>query len=298
MDVVKCYLRYGADFTNYCSFRFWEKSDAERNTYMTARRNYALRLEVSTPRVYQLFLDKAAFNLRFARYVHRAWLATGGGKSMDDVKAFLSSHERVIAKPLEDYGGHGVMALSQQDDDATRKQKRQTLLTAVRQGAGFILEETIENVDYIKRLAPGSLNTVRIVTMIDNQHELHIVAALLRMGSGVSVTDNFLAGGMACPIDVATGKLTKTAYGMNCAEYEIHPYSKIKFEGYPLPDFPKCMELIKALAFVEPEARFVGWDLAVTPSGIDLLEGNIPPGENIMQLATGKGIWQQLLVWK
>jgi hypothetical protein len=85
---------------------------------------------------------------------------------------------------------------------------------------------------------------------------------------------------------------------MNCVSYDVHPYSKIKFDGYEIPRFKECVELIRELAFEEPEARYVGWDLAITPKGIELLEGNIPPGEDITQIATGHGMWYQMLNWE
>jgi hypothetical protein len=147
-------------------------------------------------------------------------------------------------------------------------------------------------------LAPASLNTLRFVTVINKEKKLHIIAALLRMGNGTAITDNYHDGGMACAIDLETGRLKGKAYGMNCVSYDVHPYSKIKFDGYEIPQFEDCVNLIKEIAFVEPEARYVGWDLAITPNGIELLEGNIPPGEDITQIATGCGMWYQMLSWK
>lgn len=159
----------------------------------------------------------------------------------------------------------------------------------------YVLEVYIENHGDLKKIAPGSLNTIRIVTLIDRKGQLHILAALLRMGNGLGHTDNYHDGGIACPINVETGKLGRLAFGMGCREYEIHPFSKIRFEGYPIPKFFECVELVKRLSMEEPEARYVGWDLAITPSGIELLEANIPPGEDITQLAMGHGIYQDIL---
>ena len=137
-----------------------------------------------------------------------------------------------------------------------------------------------------------------MVTVIDCNSNLHIIAALLRMGNGTSVTDNYHDGGMACPIDIDTGKLTSTAYSMNLKQFEIHPFSQIEFEGYYIKDFHACMQIVRELAFVCPAARYVGWDLAVTPTGIEMLEANIPPGEDITQLATKEGIYKTLELWK
>lgn len=156
------------------------------------------------------------------------------------------------------------------------------------------MEECIENIDSIKKIAPQSLNTVRIVTLIDKENKLHILAALLRMGNGSAFTDNYHDGGMACAIDTATGTLRGRAFGMNCIEYETHPISGIRFDGYCIEQFEECLKLIRRIAFEEPRARYVGWDLAITPNGIELIEGNIPPGEDITQISAGRGLWYEI----
>ena len=42
-----------------------------------------------------------------------------------------------------------------------------------------------------------------------------------------------------------------------------------------------------------PTARFVGWDIAITPSGYELVEMNCPGGHDFLQ-AFGKSYWDLL----
>ena len=247
------------------------------------------------PPIYKLFLDKAAFIKCFKEFVSRGWITTDG-HTFEELGQFIEKYPSVIAKPLDDFGGHGVFKIAKDKDNYKANLER--LKDCMNKGTRYIVEETIENAEYIKGLAPGSLNTLRIVTVIDKHKELHIIAALLRMGNGKAITDNYHDGGMACPIDIETGKLKSTAYGMNNFSCTVHPYSGIKFEGYEIKDFKTCCELVRKIAFIEPEARYVGWDFAITQNGIELLEGNIPPGEDITQIATGCGMWYKMLEWK
>lgn len=277
---------FGNDFNDYCTFRFWEKTYKEKESYISLKRNDILRFKLSTPGVYSLFLDKSAFNERFKKYIHRGWMLTEG-KSPHEIQRFIMSYESVIAKPLNSFGGKGIMKF--RSDETPDEDTIERLASE-----DFIIEECIANVDSIKRIAPSSLNTVRIVTLIDREGILHILAALLRMGNGRAVTDNYHDGGMACPIDVVTGRMRGKAYGMDCIEHEIHPYSGIRFDGYKVDHFEDCLNAVRELAFLEPEARYVGWDFAITPDGIDLLEGNIPPGEDITQIAAGRGLWHEV----
>jgi hypothetical protein len=141
---------------------------------------------------------------------------------------------------------------------------------------------------------------VRFVTVIDNKGELHVIASLLRMGNGKAVTDNYHDGGMACEIDLSTMTLIGKAKGMNCVAYDVHPYSNIRFEGYKVPEVQLCLDILKEVVFTEPEARYVGWDFAIAKEGggVELLEGNIPPGEDITQLNSERGLWYEMLNWK
>jgi hypothetical protein len=293
-DLIVCFLRYGADFTDYSAFEFWEKNSKERSSYITLRRNDRLRFNLSTPSVYSLFLDKAAFNKRFSKFVSRGWMTTSD-HSIEDLKCFINKYDSVIAKPLSDFGGHGVFEISKIKDDYNVKLDR--LRQVVKLGQSYIIEEKIVNCNELKTIASYSLNTLRFVTVLDKEKKLHIIAALLRMGTGTSITDNYSEGGIACPVNIEMGKLCGAAYDINCAKYEIHPYSKIQFAGFQIPNFNKCIEAITEIAYIEPGARYVGWDIALTPGGIELLEGNIPPGQDLTQIATGCGIWYKMLNW-
>lgn len=35
---------------------------------------------------------------------------------------------------------------------------------------------------------------------------------------------------------------------------------------------------------VEPKAKFVGWDIAITPNGFELIEMNFPGGHDLLQV--------------
>ncbi|WP_366807258.1 sugar-transfer associated ATP-grasp domain-containing protein [uncultured Bacteroides sp.] len=292
-DLIYWFVFHGFDFNDYCTFRFWNKSAQERKTYISLRKNNNhLTLMFSTPVAVQLFRDKSSFNQRFAPYVHRAWITTAG-HGWNEISNFIHRQKNVIVKPIDLACGVGIFKVD--DSESQLDMLRRRIFEG---GGNFIIESIVENHQSLKILAPASLNTVRIVTVIDKDQELHIVAALLRCGNGRSTTDNFHSGGMACPIDLETGKLTAVAYGQECMEYTEHPYSHIKFDGYEIPCFQDLMQMVREVAFCVPEARYVGWDLAITPDGIELIEGNIPPGEDITQIYTGKGILYQLLEWK
>lgn len=298
-NILKLFYTEGFDYTNYASFRLWEKTPEERKKFLPKLINNRISLRSCSPATFRLFLDKTEFNKAYRKFIKRAWLDTATA-SEKELAEFIEAYPSVIAKPINSYGGYGVFLLNREDADFPEKLKELKRLVA--KGKHYMVEETISNVDYIKRLAPASLNTIRIVTVLDKRGEVHILAALLRMGNGTSVTDNFTIGGIGVAIDLATGCLAGEGFSKGFERYAEHPYTKIKFEGYKIEDFEACKRFAIDIAKASPESPYVGWDLALIPGKngetvIDLLEGNIPPGENITQLAARRGIRADLQRW-
>lgn len=231
LDVVYCRLVLGYDFDDYCTYEFWLKSRNQRREYLSFRENTRLALRNTPRNVYDLFLDKAKWNERFYKFVYRDWVATKG-LDRESLISFIKKNGEVILKPLSDFGGVGIKKISCKQENLD-----ELIDFILLQEKNMMLEECIYNHPLLKELAPSSLNTIRIVSVIDNNGKVHIPAALLRMGSGMSLTDNYHSGGMVCPINLSTGKLEKTASGEFNIQYEVHPFSKIRFEGYEIPRF-------------------------------------------------------------
>lgn len=52
---------------------------------------------------------------------------------------------------------------------------------------------------------------------------------------------------------------------------------------FRLPDFENLKKIIIELTHKVSEARFVGWDIAITPNGYELVEMNCPGGHDFLQ---------------
>ncbi|MBO5016354.1 MAG: hypothetical protein J6C92_11140 [Bacteroidaceae bacterium] len=158
----------------------------------------------------------------------------------------------------------------------------------------MILEEVAVNAEEIRQFSPSSLNTFRFVTCIDRSGVPHIIATAFRMGNGKSHTDNIVTGGIACYVDSDTGIVVTDGLNVEGKFFSEHPYSKITFKGFQIPKWEEAKKLVLGLAMEVPEARFVGWDVVLTEKGFDILEGNIPPGEELTELDM-KGKYQQVM---
>lgn len=153
----------------------------------------------------------------------------------------------------------------------------------------FFVQECIKQHKDLSVLNPSSVNTVRIITTKFNDKP-QILCAGLRIGENTkAIVDNASKGGCFVGIDAETGKLQKYGFFIKKHAVTEHPESKIKFENYQIPFWKECVETAKKLQIMSPGYVTVGWDIAITPTGPVLIEGNSTWGEFIPNL-TCRGI--------
>lgn len=273
-DLLYCLFKYGASDENYLQFRFYRQPHTYRNSFITWRRNMAI-MKYTPKDVIALFLDKARFNIRFQQYVKRGWLDCKTASKME-ILNFVEKYPAVIVKPIESACGVGICKwVSQTVDD----EKIDKIV-----GANYIIEEAIENCSELKALNPSSLNTLRMVTFVDKKANVHIINVVLRVGQGNSIMDNAHAGGIACVVNSRTGRLGGEARTFKDEIFEYHPTTNVRFLDFQIPRFDECVNFVMRLASEIPAARLVGWDVVITPTGLEVLEANIPPGEDLTEL--------------
>ena len=274
-DLVFCFVYYGADIDNYRNFRFYRLNHRGRKEYLTARLNSKL-VQKYEFEVERLFSNKAAFNRTFEHYIKRNWIEVNDTNEKEFI-SFVEKYGEVIIKPVGLCHGKGVQVV--------------TPVTAVNfEGFNGVAEERIKNHELISRLNPTSVNSIRVITLLNKELEVNVLSAILRIGRDNGILDNAKAGGISCLIDVESGRIASNGLDFKGNEYVNHPVSNIHLMGYQLPKWNEVILFAKELANIDKRAKLVGWDIVVTPNNIELLEGNIPPGENIMQMFLKNGL--------
>lgn len=139
-------------------------------------------------------------------------------------------------------------------------------------GAEYVVQEKLQQHSDLDKLNSSCINTIRIITVIgENDKKPHIFAHFLRLGVG-AINDNRATGGIGILI-YEDGTLAEVGIGHHCLVYS-HPITNETFKGVKIPYWNQVEELvIKAHSFL-PGIKSIGWDVAVTPSGRVLLEGN------------------------
>lgn len=144
--------------------------------------------------------------------------------------------------------------------------------------AMLLLQRRLENHPDLVPLGPAGLCTVRVVTIRKPEDTTpEILLAVFRMPTGANVADNFARGGLAGPVDPATGTLGPAVYkdlSVAHRDVSIHPDTGAAISGRHLPCWQDAVALALRAHHLFAEFPSVGWDIAITPVGPVVVEGN------------------------
>lgn len=277
IDMIICAVTANIGYLDYHVFGFAKVKGAKRKSFMTMNENLSLVRQVNNPEDYKIFDNKVLFFEHFGEFTGRGFLNLEG-KTAADLKAFCEGKDVVFAKQTETFGGQGISreAVSPETD-------YDELFTRLMENKQYLIEDAIVQHEKMNELYSGSVNTLRMVTLVNNQNEPHFMYALIRMGQKGAKVDNISSGGMYAPVN-AEGIITHAAF---CDKegfcHDIHPTSGTKLVGFEIPYFKEAVELVKKAALVIPGMRYVGWDIAITENGPILVEGNNFPSYDMVQ---------------
>ncbi|MDQ1127249.1 hypothetical protein QE428_002282 [Microbacterium sp. SORGH_AS 505] len=265
-DMLWCSVRYDMAFRDYAVWDIRLLNAQERKTWMTHPKSFRITKMYNTPEGRSKLEDKRRFAREYADLLGRETIDL---RDVDDTQlaAFLARHPRVLAKPNEGHGGGGIdLHAVAPDVDAARFRAE---VTAKGQ---TVLDEFIVQHPEMSALYPDAVNTVRLITFLDEEDRVHLLAAVLRIGNG-DVIDNFASGGMFTMLD-DDGIAMYPGVDKNSNVYREHPVTGTPIVGFQVPEYGRVLDLVAALARRTPEAPYVGWDIAITPAGPVVIEGN------------------------
>lgn len=190
----------------------------------------------------------------------------------------------LFLKPTLGQGGQGCYLLKQETLESQIEKIYSVLISN-----SYVHQEYIEQHELINTIFSHAVNTIRIDTFIDATGKVHVLSALMRFGMGHTFTDNTHTGGFYISLNLETGKLQgvgRQDIVEGGKEVTHHPDTGIALNGYQIPYYIEALELAKAATNVLPN-RIIGWDVAITPNGPILIEGNESPSLHVTDVACG-----------
>ncbi len=290
LDAFFCVLKYNVSLIDYYYFRFFELSDSERSLWAGTGYMYEYQLKMNPRGVRQVLEDKIQFLKAYNAFFKRAYF------SLDDMannpllaeNMLANSSGRMVLKNSHGQVGSEVEVIY--CEHFTPKK----LMKYMKKKNYNLAEEFVVQHPMLMELSPSGLNTLRIFTQL-HEGNVRILGARLRVSVN-STVDNMGAGNLAAPVDIETGKV----YGpgvysdITKADEEIHPVTKRPIKGFNIPFWGKVISLTESVALYRPDNKSVGWDIAVTGEGPELIEGNHNWCKLLWQLPVKQGLKAEL----
>ncbi len=275
-DMIWCIFRYGVGYMDYRVFGFALIKGRNRRTFMTMNDNITISKNCNDRAYFPLFDDKAKFDERFKEYIGRDFLDLANADA-NALKRFCKGKDAIFAKPKNKFGGEGITR-----EKITDSTDYEALYNRLVKDGQLLCEQALTQHETMNLLSPSSVNTIRMVTLL-HEGRAHFMYALVRMSNGEACVDNICSGGMYVSIG-NDGVITKPAYcDATGVYYDAHPYTKTKFDGFKIPMFESAVEMCKRAALEVPQVGYIGWDVAITPTGPAIVEGNTLPSYDMCQ---------------
>jgi hypothetical protein len=205
----------------------------------------------------------------------------------------------LVVKPIDGGGGEGVRLwrglaagiwTNSAGERAGRDELWKRLLQESRQVA-LLVQPRASNHRELAASGSGALCTVRLVTCLHPDGHCELLPPVLRLGSGNGIVDNLQGGGMAAPLNPLTGQICGPAVRFRDSgrveRLENHPDSGVALRSVTVPEWETVVQTAVAAQGAFRHWPFVGWDIAVTETGVVLVEGNAVWGTEVTQLPAG-----------
>jgi len=289
-DFIGASFLHGCSDNHYQNEGFYKLRSFDRQNTVTKGRKRRICSLFNDDNYTNAFSNKVRFNEVFNQFVKRDWIGTKQ-TSKEQIIDFIRKHESVIVKPLNLNKGKGIHLLD-------KAQPLENIVDELME-KDWLLEDFIvqhPNMQFENK----SVNTIRIISVLDRIGDVHILKAGLRCGVGDAIVDNFSAGGVFYPLNMKNGFID--GYGEADGHFLYdgkHPGTDITMLGHQIPYWEKVLETINEAAKVVPQVRYVGWDVAILPDGVELIEGNNGPGCTLLEcIGEKRGFYKEILSYK
>lgn len=281
IDTALSCVLFKSGLQDYLNYKFYEKSFKERSKYASIGYQHEFYRLAANWQYAPFFSNKVNFHKNFKKFVKRSCCSYEDG--FKKVTEFINNHESIVRKPISGLGGANVEKIDTKDIKDIKE-----FYEKLKEENCMIEELVIQNKEWSK-LNPKSLNTVRVVTKCINGNA-KVIFAVVRIGSGESIVDNFHQGGVGVKVNIEKGCLEGKTIDKKNNESDETSLTHVKVDGFVIPYWKEIVAMCEEAAKVNDNVNVVGWDVGITDAGPLLIEGNRGPGMDIIQVLYKRGV--------
>jgi hypothetical protein len=286
-DIVFASWKYNISILDYFYFRFFKKNNEERKKWAGTGYMYEFQLKMNPKNSRKLLEDKIIFLNIYNKFVIHNHVSLDQIKinSPEFLKVMQNPSGKIVFKDALGQCGFGIQV------DEAKKWNREDLI-AYMESKGFnLLESFVQQANELQVMSPSGLNTIRIFTLLTSKNEVVLLGSRLRITINSKV-DNMASGNMAAVIDDSNGVVISEGFFSDITKENclVHPVTGVKIVGFQVPFWKETLELVKEAALLQTTNRSVGWDVAITNNGPELIEGNHNWCKLLWQLPVQSGL--------
>jgi len=285
-------LKYNISLLDYFYFKFFKISDAERAEFAGTGFMYEYQLIMNPKGERDILEDKIKFLKHFHKFVFRMSASINELLGDDALCELLIKNDagRIVVKGSRGQVGAEVKVINTKDLDS------KGLLELMKDGKFDLAESYVVQHSSLMGLSPSGLNTVRVFTQLDKSNNVDLLGARLRITINSNV-DNMAAGNPAAPVDLSTGRISGPAHFSDIRKepISIHPITGVSIIDFQVPYWDKVIQMVKNAALYAGGNRSIGWDVAISEKGPELIEGNHNWCKILWQIPVNKGLKSVLL---
>jgi hypothetical protein len=208
----------------------------------------------------------------------------------DWIEALQALPREFVVKPALSDFGEGIRFFRRSADAFHEGGRRfedaaalyETLLED-RHADALLLQERLRNHPFLTELTGSeTLQTFRVISIVDERGDPALVMAEWKVVAGDALIDNYhdgANGNAMMLVDHRTGRLVgplvfagPDGFGFRAADR--HPRTGAALDGVEMPGWHELRDLVLRAARAFGALRTIGWDVAMTPGGPVLVEGN------------------------
>jgi hypothetical protein len=153
----------------------------------------------------------------------------------------------------------------------------------------ILLQPRVLNHARLRLLSGDTLVSLRIITMRRPREEATYLMGSISLPVGDVTGSNTQFGSLRAPVAEATGRLGAAYDQTNISRVTEpitdHPITGKRIQGFELPLWKETVDLAIRAHETLPDIALIGWDIAVTPDGPVIIEGNSNPGADMLQVS-------------
>ncbi|PTM04685.1 MAG: hexapeptide transferase [Bacteroidetes bacterium] len=279
---------YNVSPLEYFQYNFPVLGKAERKKWAGNGYMHEYQRQMNPLGAREILRNKIVFHEAYAKLVKHRFYSLKVLKEKPELADFLFKDraKKWVSKSSTGQCGLGIEIFNLEEITSWEQ-----LLKRMEKKGNDMLEEFIQQHDDLEALAPGGLNTLRVITQINKNAEVDILGVRLRLNVG-NFVDNLAAGNLGTAVDVFSGQLCSNGVYSDIRKQEEshHPISKKPIKGFEIPFYKESLDLAIKAALLYPENRSIGWDIAITNTGPDIIEGNHDWCKLLWQLPNNIGL--------